>query len=98
MAQVHNRVNAGIMDAVTCGGMMEGAEPESDEYVIAAEGDNNDYFHVQDKINESTDCVKFDGHYYDCYFSNAIAFMSLFKKDGSFGPIFVGPPGICTVI
>ena len=93
MAQVHNRVNAGIMDAVTCGGMMEGAEPESDEYVIAAEGDNNDYFHVQDKINESTDCVKFDGHYYDCYFSNAIAFMSLFKKDGSFGPIFVGPPG-----
>ena len=28
MAQVHNRVNAGVMDGVVYGGMMEAAEPE----------------------------------------------------------------------
>ena len=37
--QVHGKVNAGIMDAVTCGGMMEGAEPESDEYKVGSEND-----------------------------------------------------------
>lgn len=88
MAQVHNRVNAGIMDAVTCGGMCEGAEPEDEEYKIGAEdeGGPSDYWHV---IDESTDCVKFGDYYFDCYLSNAIAFMSLKRKDGSSGPIFV---------
>ena len=95
MAQVHNRVNAGVMDGVVYGGggMMEGAEPESDKYVLASEGGNNEYFHAQDEMNESTDCVKFNGHYYDCYFSDAVAFISLVRKDGTSGPIFVGPPG-----
>lgn len=37
--QVHGKVNAGIMDAVTCGGMMEGAEPESNEYKVGSEND-----------------------------------------------------------
>lgn len=37
--QIHGKVNAGIMDAVTCGGMMEGAEPESDEYKVGSEND-----------------------------------------------------------
>lgn len=91
MAQVHNRVNAGVMDGVVYGGMMEAAEPEDEEYEIGMEEDGLEpYGHV---VNESTDCVKFDGHYYDCYFSNAVAFMSLVRKDGSKGPIFVAPPG-----
>ena len=94
MAQVHNKVNAGVMDGVVYGGgMMEGAEPEADEYELAGEKNapaGGRYYHA---VNESTDCVKFDGHYYDCYFSNAIAFMSLIRKDGSKGPIFVAPPG-----
>ena len=47
----------------------------------------------RETLDESTDCVKFDGHYYDCYFSNAIAFMSLIRKDGSKGPVFIAPPG-----
>ena len=38
MAQVHNRVNAGVMDGVVYGGgMMEAAEPEADEYKLAME-------------------------------------------------------------
>jgi hypothetical protein len=49
MDQVDNKVNAGVMDAVTGGGMMEGAEPESDEYTIAGEGGNNENFHVNER-------------------------------------------------
>ena len=49
MDQVDNKVNAGVMDAVTGGGMMEWAEPESDEYTIAGEGGNNEYFHVNER-------------------------------------------------
>lgn len=86
MAQVHNRVNAGVMDGVVYGGMMEAAEPEDEEYEIGMEdGGLEPYGHV---VNESTDCVKFDGHYYDCYYSNAVAFMSLIRKDGTSSPIF----------
>ena len=48
MDQVDNKVNAGVMDAVTGGGMMEGADPETDEYTIGSEGGNNDYFHVNE--------------------------------------------------
>lgn len=91
MAQVHNRVNAGVMDGVVYGGMMEAAEPEDEEYEIGLEdGGLEPYGHA---VNESTDCVKFADHYYDCYFSNAIAFMSLIRKDGNKGRIFVAPPG-----
>ena len=86
MAQVHNRVNAGVMDGVVYGGMMEAAEPEDEEYEIGMEeGGFEPYGYV---VNESTDCVKFDGHYYDCYYSNAVAFMSLIRKDGTSSPIF----------
>ena len=49
MAQVHNRVNAGIMDGVTCCGMMEGAEPEMNEYILSGEKDapvGGRYYHV----------------------------------------------------
>jgi hypothetical protein len=91
MAQVHNRVNAGVMDGVVYGGMMEGAEPEKDKYEIVFEdGGLEPFGHA---VNESTDCVRFGEHYYDCYFSNAIAFMSLLRKDGTKGRIFVAPPG-----
>lgn len=91
MAQVHNRVNAGVMDGVVYGGMMEAAEPEDEEYEIGLEdGGLEPYGHT---VNESTDCVRFGEHYYDCYFSDAIAFMSLIRKDGSKGRIFVAPPG-----
>ena len=45
--QVKGHVNAGIMDAITCGGMCEGAEPESDEYHIGMENNSNlEYGHV----------------------------------------------------
>ena len=52
--QVKNRVNAGIMDVVACGGMCEGAEPESTEYHIGMEADSNlEYGHVnEDKKKE----------------------------------------------
>ena len=39
MAQVHNRVNAGVMDGVVYGGMMEAAEPEDEKYEIGMEED-----------------------------------------------------------
>ena len=49
MSQVHNKVNAGIMDAVTCGGMCEAAEPEDEEYEIGLEeGGLEPYAHVQE--------------------------------------------------
>ena len=91
MAQVHNRVNAGVMDGVVYGGMMEAADPEDEEYKIGLEdGGLEPYGHA---VDESTDCVKFADHHYDCYFNNAIAFMSLIRKDGNKGRIFVSPPG-----
>lgn len=53
MAQVHNRVNAGIMDAVTCGGMCEAAEPEDEEYEIGLEeGGFEPYAHVVKESGE----------------------------------------------
>ena len=56
MDQVHNKVNAGVMDAVTgCGTMEEGAEPESDEYSIGGEGGNNDYFHALNEEKKTKD-------------------------------------------
>lgn len=52
--QVGNKVNAGIMDAVACRGMCEGAEPESTEYHIGMENDSNlEYGHVNEDINAS---------------------------------------------
>ena len=47
MAQVHNRVNAGIMDGVTCCGMMEEDGANSNEYKIGTkEAGPSNYFHV----------------------------------------------------
>lgn len=47
--QVHNKVNAGIMDAVTCGGTMEeGAEPEAITYEIGKEK-NGDCYHINEE-------------------------------------------------
>ena len=92
MAQVHNRVNAGVMDGVCYSGMMEAAEPEDEEYVIGGEENapiGGEYYHV----NESTDCVKLSDNYLECYDEDAVPFISLFRKDGSSGPIFVGPQG-----
>ena len=52
--QVNKKVNAGIMDAVACGEMCEGAEPESNEYNIGMEGDSNmEYGHVTENIETS---------------------------------------------
>lgn len=51
--QVGNKVNAGIMDAVACGGMCEGAEPESTEYHIGMENNSNlEYGHVTEGKKE----------------------------------------------
>lgn len=50
--QVHNKVNSGIMDAVTCGGMLEeDARPENDKYIIGAEcGDSlNPNYHINEE-------------------------------------------------
>jgi len=91
MAQVHNKVNAGVMDGVVYGGMMEAAEPEDEEYEIGLEeGGMEPYGHA---VNESTDCVRFDGYHFDCYDRHALPFMSLVRKDGSKGTLFVGPVG-----
>ena len=91
MAQVHNKVNAGIMDAVTCGGMCEAAKPEDEEYEIGMEDDGLEpYGHV---VKESTDSVSFDGGRLTCYDSEAVPFISFIKKDGSRTEIFVGENG-----
>lgn len=55
--QVKNKVNAGVMDAVTAGGTMEeGAEPESNEYTIGGEKDapvGGRYYHVNESSKDS---------------------------------------------
>lgn len=89
MAQVHNRVNAGIMDGITCGGMCEGAEPERNEYVIAMEeGGPEPYAHI---TNESTDVIPFLD--IDLNNSNAYPFLTFTKKDGGDTDTFVGEAG-----
>lgn len=93
MAQVGNKVNAGIMDGITAGGMFEeGAEPEANIYTIGPSKSDTSispYYHV----NESTDSVSFDGGRLTCYDSNAIPFISFIKKDGSKTKMFVGEYG-----
>lgn len=91
MAQVHNRVNAGVMDGVVYGGMMEAAEPEDEEYEIGMEEDGLEpYGHV---IDESTDSVTFGGGRLTCYDYGAVPFISFIKKDGSRTRMFVGASG-----
>ena len=88
MAQVHNKVNAGIMDAVTCGGMCEAAEPEDEEYEIGMEEDGLEpYGHV----NAASDCIP----YYNLTLNadNAYPFITFTKKDGTDTETFVGEPG-----
>ena len=90
MAQVHNRVNAGIMDAVTCGGMCEAAEPEDEEYEIGMEeeGGPEPYAHV---VKESSDVVPYLN--LDLHNSEAYPFITFIKKDGSDTETFVGAAG-----
>lgn len=55
-SQVHNKVNAGIMDAVTCGGTMEeGAEPEANEYNLGVEdgGAISPNYHVNEDSEDN---------------------------------------------
>lgn len=88
MAQVHNRVNAGVMDGVVYGGMMEAAEPEDEKYEIGMEdGGLEPYGHV----NEASDCIP----YYDLTLNmdNAYPFITFTKKDGTDTETFVGGPG-----
>lgn len=60
--QVDNKVNAGVMDAVTaCGTMEEGAEPESDEYTIGVEKDapvGGRYSHIDEDKEKKDDSFK----------------------------------------
>lgn len=54
--QVKNKVNAGVMDAVTaCGTMEEGAEPESDKYELGVEkgGAISPNYHVNESSDDS---------------------------------------------
>ncbi len=55
--QVKNKVNAGVMDAVTaCGTMEEGAEPESDKYELGVEkgGAISPNYHVNEEKEEDS--------------------------------------------
>lgn len=55
--QVKNKVNAGVMDAVTaCGTMEEGAEPESDKYELGVEkgGAISPNYHVNEEKEEKS--------------------------------------------
>lgn len=89
MAQVHNRVNAGVMDGVVYGGMMEAAEPEDEEYEIGMEEDGLEpYGHV---VNESSDCISFLNLTLDD--SDAVPFITFLKKDGADTDTFIGEPG-----
>lgn len=72
--QVHGKVNAGIMDAVTCGGMMEGAEPEADEYTIGSEKDG-EYKHVcesDDNSNSDSTLKKYMKKIADYMYDNGL--------------------------
>lgn len=69
--QVNKKVNAGIMDAVVCGSMCEGAEPESNEYHIGMEDNSNmEYGHVFESQDE------FD---YNTYINSILKYM---KSEG----------------
>ena len=86
MAQVHNRVNAGVMDGVVYGGMMEAAEPEDEEYEIGMEaGGPEPYAHV---VNENTDYIP--SLHLSCNDFDAIPFICFKKKDGDSTKVFVG--------
>ena len=101
MAQVHNRVNAGVMDGVVYGGggMMEEADAQDDMYEIGTnEPGPSNYFHVKEgkkptHITESSDSVTFGGTHFTCYDSEAYPFISFIRKDGTKTKIFVGDPG-----
>lgn len=70
--QVKNKVNASIMDAVTCGGMYEGAEPESNEYNIGMEYNSNmNYGHVFENIKGK------DAEKYKKYIKSILDFLHL---------------------
>lgn len=72
--QVHKKVNAGIMDAVTCCGMMEGAEPESDEYTIGSEADGV-FKHVcesEDNSNSESKLKKYMKKIADYMYDNGL--------------------------
>ena len=72
MAQVHNRVNAGIMDGITCGGMFEDAEPEKNKYEIAFEdGGMEPYAHIVTE-GKLKDLDNFD---YERYIKSFIKFL-----------------------
>ena len=89
MAQVHNRVNAGVMDGVVYGGMMEAAEPEDEEYEIGLEdGGLEPYGHA---VNESSDVIPFLN--IDLNDSDAYPFITFKKLDGSDTRTFVGAAG-----
>lgn len=86
MAQVHNRVNAGVMDGVVYGGMMEAAEPEDEEYEIGMEeGGPEPYAHV---VNENTDYIP--SLHLSCNDFDAVPFICFKKKDGDSTKVFVG--------
>lgn len=69
--QVNKKVNAGIMDAVVCGEMCEGAEPESNNYNIGMENNSNlEYGHVFESQDE------FD---YNTYINSILKYM---KSEG----------------
>lgn len=51
MSQVHGKVNAGIMDGITGNGMFEGAEPETDKYMVGLENGNDSYCHVKESFS-----------------------------------------------
>lgn len=56
--QVGGKVNSGIMFNMMCGGgMMEGAEPESDEYMIGSESDG-EYKHVCESKHDDNNKLK----------------------------------------
>jgi hypothetical protein len=89
MAQVHNRVNAGVMDGVVYGGMMETARPERDKYKLGFEkGGFEPYSHV---VNESSDVIPFLN--IDLNDSDAYPFITFKKLDGSDTRTFVGVAG-----
>ena len=86
MSQVHNRVNAGVMDGVVYGGMMEAAEPEDEEYEIGMEeGGPEPYAHM---VNENTDYIP--SLHLSCNDFDAVPFICFKKKDGDSTKVFVG--------